>query len=108
GSYHGHADLLLSRAGSGLATLGLPDSAGVPAAVARDTITVPYWDLDAAAHVASATRLAAIIVEPIAGNMGCVVPDGAYPTAVRASSANLPQPRRPQGSWRASSGPARC
>jgi len=84
GSYHGHADLLLSRAGSGLATLGLPDSAGVPAAVARDTITVPYGDLDAAAHVASATRLAAIIVEPIAGNMGCVVPDGAFLTGLRA------------------------
>jgi len=84
GSYHGHADLLLSRAGSGLATLGLPDSAGVPAAVARDTITVPYGDLDAAAHVATATRLAAIIVEPIAGNMGCVVPDGAFLTGLRA------------------------
>ena len=84
GSYHGHADPLLSRAGSGLATLGLPDSAGVPAAVARDTITVPYGDLDAAAHVATATRLAAIIVEPIAGNMGCVVPDGAFLTGLRA------------------------
>src|SRR5207253_10841367 len=70
GAYHGHADALLSRAGSGLATLGLPDSAGVPTAVARDTITVAYGDLSAAARVASATPLAAIIVEPVAGNVG--------------------------------------
>jgi glutamate-1-semialdehyde 2,1-aminomutase len=84
GSYHGHADALLSRAGSGLATLGLPDSAGVPAAVARDTITVAYGDLDAAVRVASETPLAAIIVEPIAGNMGCVVPDRAFLAGLRA------------------------
>jgi glutamate-1-semialdehyde 2,1-aminomutase len=83
GSYHGHADALLSRAGSGLATLGLPDSAGVPAAVARDTITVAYGDLDAAVRVASETPLAAIIVEPIAGNMGCVVPDRAFLAGLR-------------------------
>ena len=83
GSYHGHADALLSKAGSGLATLGLPDSAGVPAAVARDTITVAYGDLDAAAHVASATPLAAILVEPVAGNMGCVVPDRAFLVGLR-------------------------
>ena len=84
GSYHGHADALLSRAGSGLVTLGLPDSAGVPTAVARDTITVAYGDLDAAADVASAKPLAAIIVEPIAGNMGCVVPDRAFLAGLRA------------------------
>ena len=84
GSYHGHADALLSRAGSGLATLGLPDSAGVPAAVARDTITVAYGDLDAAERAASATPLAAVIVEPIAGNMGCVVPDRAFLAGLRA------------------------
>src|SRR5439155_725110 len=84
GSYHGHADALLSRAGSGLATLGLPDSAGVPAAVARDTITVAYGDLDAAADVAASTPLAAIIVEPIAGNMGCVVPDRLFLAGLRA------------------------
>jgi glutamate-1-semialdehyde 2,1-aminomutase len=83
GSYHGHADALLSRAGSGLATLGLPDSAGVPAAVARDTITVAYGDLDAAERIASETPLAAIIVEPIAGNMGCVVPDRAFLAGLR-------------------------
>jgi glutamate-1-semialdehyde 2,1-aminomutase len=84
GSYHGHADALLSRAGSGLATLGLPDSAGVPAAVARDTITVAYGDLDAVEAVAAATPLAAIIVEPIGGNMGCVVPDRAFLVGLRA------------------------
>lgn len=84
GSYHGHADALLSRAGSGLATLGLPDSAGVPKAVARDTITVAYGDLDTVDRVASATPLAAIIVEPIAGNMGCVVPDRAFLGGLRA------------------------
>ena len=84
GSYHGHADALLSRAGSGLATLGLPDSAGVPAAVARDTLTVAYGDLAAAERVASGSPLAAIVVEPIAGNMGCVVPDRAFLEGLRA------------------------
>jgi glutamate-1-semialdehyde 2,1-aminomutase len=84
GSYHGHADALLARAGSGLATLGLPDSAGVPAAVARDTITVAYGDLDAAERIAHETPLAAIIVEPIAGNMGCVVPDRGFLVGLRA------------------------
>jgi glutamate-1-semialdehyde 2,1-aminomutase len=83
GAYHGHADALLSRAGSGLATLGLPDSAGVPAAVARDTITVAFGDLDAVAEAAARTALAAIIVEPIAGNMGCVVPDAAFLAGLR-------------------------
>ena len=84
GSYHGHADALLSRAGSGLATLGLPDSAGVPAAVARDTITVAYGDIDAVERAAMARPLAAIIVEPIAGNMGCVVPDRPFLVGLRA------------------------
>jgi glutamate-1-semialdehyde 2,1-aminomutase len=84
GCYHGHADALLSRAGSGLATLGLPDSAGVPAAVARDTVTVGYGDLGAATRAANAVPLAAIIVEPIAGNMGCVVPDRTFLAGLRA------------------------
>jgi glutamate-1-semialdehyde 2,1-aminomutase len=84
GCYHGHADALLSRAGSGLATLGLPDSAGVPAAVARDTVTVGYGDLGAATRAADAVPLAAIIVEPIAGNMGCVVPDRTFLAGLRA------------------------
>ncbi|MGH2472879.1 MAG: glutamate-1-semialdehyde 2,1-aminomutase [Candidatus Limnocylindria bacterium] len=84
GCYHGHADALLARAGSGLATLGLPDSAGVPAAVARDTVTVGYGDLDAATRAADAVPLAAIIVEPVAGNMGCVVPDRTFLAGLRA------------------------
>jgi glutamate-1-semialdehyde 2,1-aminomutase len=84
GCYHGHADALLSRAGSGLATLGLPDSSGVPAAVARDTITVAYGDLDAVAEAAARTPIAAIIVEPIAGNMGCVVPEPSFLAGLRA------------------------
>ena len=84
GCYHGHADALLSRAGSGLATFGLPDSAGVPAAVARGTITVAYGDLDAVTQAAARTPLAAIIVEPIAGNMGCVVPERSFLTGLRA------------------------
>lgn len=74
GCYHGHADALLAKAGSGVATLGLPDSAGVPAATAAGTITVAFNDLAAAERVADATPLAAIIVEPYAGNMGCVPP----------------------------------
>jgi glutamate-1-semialdehyde 2,1-aminomutase len=74
GCYHGHADALLAKAGSGVATLGLPDSAGVPAATAAGTLTVTFNDLAAAARVAEETPLAAIIVEPYAGNMGCVPP----------------------------------
>jgi glutamate-1-semialdehyde 2,1-aminomutase len=74
GCYHGHSDALLAKAGSGIATLGLPDSAGVTAGTARDTRTVAYNDLDAASRVASEAPLAAIIVEPYAGNMGCVPP----------------------------------
>src|SRR5438309_8002061 len=84
GCYHGHADPLLAKSGSGIATLGLPDSAGVPAAVARDTITVAYGDLEGAERIASETPLAAIIVEPVAGNMGCVVPDRAFLVGLRA------------------------
>jgi glutamate-1-semialdehyde 2,1-aminomutase len=76
GCYHGHADGLLVKAGSGAATLGVPDSAGVPADVARHTLTCPYNDLEAVtAHVsAHGERIAAIIVEPVAGNMGLVPP----------------------------------
>lgn len=74
GCYHGHADALLAKAGSGVATLGLPDSAGVPAATAAATLTVAFNDLAAVERVADATPLAAIIVEPFAGNMGCVPP----------------------------------
>jgi glutamate-1-semialdehyde 2,1-aminomutase len=84
GCYHGHADPLLARAGSGVATLGLPDSAGVPAEVARATMTVAYNDLAAARRVAHEMPLAAIIVEPYAANMGCVPPRPAFLEGLRA------------------------
>jgi glutamate-1-semialdehyde 2,1-aminomutase len=76
GSYHGHGDSLLIKAGSGVATLGLPDSPGVPEGVAKNTITVPYNDLDSlrVAFEQFGEDIAAVIVEPVAGNMGVVPP----------------------------------
>ena len=76
GSYHGHADSLLIKAGSGVATLGLPDSPGVPDGVASHTITVPYNDLAAVklAFERYGEEIACVIVEPVAGNMGVVPP----------------------------------
>jgi glutamate-1-semialdehyde 2,1-aminomutase len=84
GDYHGHADALLAKAGSGLATLGLPGSAGVTAAAAADTITVSYNDLAAVEDAAARVPLAAILVEPYAGNMGCVPPDPGFLEGLRA------------------------
>jgi glutamate-1-semialdehyde 2,1-aminomutase len=85
GCYHGHADALLASAGSGVATLGLPGSAGVPSATVRDTIVVPYNDADAAAEafVRHGEGLACVIVEPVAGNMGVVPPAQGFLQALR-------------------------
>ena len=76
GCYHGHADHLLVKAGSGVATLGIPESPGVPASFARHTFTAPYNDFNAVKKILQkqAKHLAAIIVEPVAGNMGVVLP----------------------------------
>src|SRR5579862_6277556 len=76
GCYHGHVDSLLVKAGSGVATLGLPDSPGVPKGFSDTTLTVPFNDIEAveAAFYAHRDRIAAIIVEPVCGNMGCIPP----------------------------------
>ncbi len=86
GCYHGHADALLASAGSGLATLGIPSSPGVPTSVTGDTIVCPYNDVDAAAAAVLkyGEGLAAVIVEPVAGNMGVVPPAPGYLEALRA------------------------
>jgi glutamate-1-semialdehyde 2,1-aminomutase len=85
GGYHGHADALLANAGSGLATLGIPASAGVTTGAARDTVVAPYNDVDAAAAAVEryGEGLAAIIVEPVAGNMGVVPPQDGFLEALR-------------------------
>ncbi|HGH0726976.1 glutamate-1-semialdehyde 2,1-aminomutase [Staphylococcus pseudintermedius] len=76
GNYHGHSDSLLIKAGSGVATLGLPDSPGVPEGTAKNTITVPYNDLEAVKYAFKefGDDIAAVIVEPVSGNMGVVPP----------------------------------
>lgn len=89
GNYHGHADMLLARAGSGSLTLGIPSSPGVPEATARSTLVVPYNDIAAlqAIFARQGDEIAAVIVEPIAGNMGVVVPDSGFLDAIRRLTA---------------------
>ena len=85
GCYHGHADSFLVRAGSGVATLGLPDSPGVPAALAALTLTAPFNDLGAASELVreNRNRIGAIIVEPVVGNSGFIPPDPGFLEGLR-------------------------
>ena len=85
GNYHGHADFLLAQAGSGVATLSQPDSPGVPAASAADTLVAPYNDIEAVGRIIEQVGddLAAIIVEPVAGNMGVIPPVGGFLEGLR-------------------------
>lgn len=85
GCYHGHGDFLLVKAGSGATTLGIPDSKGVPDDFARNTITLPFNNLDAVKRAvkAEASKIAAIIVEPVPGNMGVVLPQEGFLRGLR-------------------------
>ncbi|MFL5576447.1 MAG: glutamate-1-semialdehyde 2,1-aminomutase [Gemmatimonadaceae bacterium] len=83
GCYHGHADSFLVRAGSGVATLGLPNSPGVPEALAALTYTAPFNDLDAVRALAREHQLAAIIVEPVVGNSGFITPEAEFLPGLR-------------------------
>jgi len=86
GNYHGHADFLLVQAGSGVATLGLPDSPGVPKGTTQDTLTAPYNDLGTVEKLLQeqGEKIAAIILEPVAGNMGLVPPVEGYLQGLRS------------------------
>lgn len=88
GCYHGHSDSLLVKAGSGLATFGVPDSPGVPVGVASETITLPYNDIQAVKDLMAqmGSEIAAIIVEPVAGNMGCIAPVEGFLETLRSET----------------------
>lgn len=85
GCYHGHGDAFLIEAGSGLATFGEPSSPGVPRATAQDTLTAPYNDLPAVEQLfeLNPEQIACVIVEPVAGNMGCILPEPGYLEGLR-------------------------
>ena len=89
GCYHGHSDGLLVKAGSGVATLGIPGSAGVPDQIAHLTLALPYNDLSAvgAAFAAHRDAIAAVIIEPIVGNAGCIPPAPGYLDGLRTLTA---------------------
>lgn len=91
GCYHGHADLLLVQAGSGVATLGLPDSPGVPPATAQDTLVARYNDLRSVEQLFKKfpEEIAAVIVEPVAGNMGVVLPQDGFLAGLRELTARF-------------------
>jgi glutamate-1-semialdehyde 2,1-aminomutase len=86
GCYHGHADAFLIKAGSGAATLGIQHVPGIPAAVANDTLTAPYNDLEAVNKLVEENKneIAAIIIEPVAGNMGCILPKAGFLEGLRS------------------------
>ncbi|HZT00120.1 MAG TPA: glutamate-1-semialdehyde 2,1-aminomutase, partial [Terriglobales bacterium] len=90
GCYHGHADALLVKAGSGVATLGIPGSAGVPEEFTQFTLALPYNDTDALEEAFNKFKgqIACVIIEPVVGNMGCVPPARGYLEAVRAVTSN--------------------
>jgi len=89
GCYHGHADSFLVKAGSGLVTLGIPGSPGVPDDIVKNTVSIPYNDIEVLEKTLTAKELdiACVIVEPVAGNMGCVVPESGFLERLRTLTA---------------------